>query len=281
MYSLILLSALAPGADPVTAPPPRPAMSAPMMAGDPVFGAPVVGCYGGCCGGIPMGCTGYATSYGCCGSSSGCCGCSGSCHGGMFSKHSGGLFGHKHSCNGGCYSTSSGCCGGCCGGWGSCSGSCYGCSGYSGGGTSWGPMIGMSPYTVPMNYTDSTAIYGHVTNMYPATPVATTPPADTFKPMPEPMKPMGASIKFKVPADTKIYVDGRLTALTGPERTFTTPPLVAGQKFYYVVKAELMVDGKAVVEEKRVIVESGADLTESFSKLMVAAESKTNPVAGK
>ena len=40
-------------------------------------------------------------------------------------------------------------------------------------------------------------------------------------------------------------------------------------------------DGKPVVEEKRVIVEAGTTITESFPVLIAAVEGKTAPVAGK
>ncbi len=93
-------------------------------------------------------------------------------------------------------------------------------------------------------------------------------------------KNQGANINFRLPADAKLYVDGRLTGLSGPERSFTTPPLAPG-KYYYDVKAELMVDGVPVVEQKRVIVEAGSKLNESFPTLFAAAERKADAVAGK
>jgi uncharacterized protein (TIGR03000 family) len=126
-------------------------------------------------------------------------------------------------------------------------------------------------------------VYGRVTNLNPATNTAVVPDQK----MPEPTMPtdpkmgMGANIKFKVPANTMLFVDGKLTVLTGTERVFTTPPLAIGQKFFYEVKAELVVAGNLVTEEKRVVVESGADLTESFPKLLAASENKSDPVAGK
>ena len=92
------------------------------------------------------------------------------------------------------------------------------------------------------------------------------------KPVGSDDKPMGANLKFTVPADTKLYVDGKLAPGAGTERAFYTPPLEAGKKFFYEVKAELVVDGKTVVEEKRVIVESGSQVVESFPRLTAAAE---------
>jgi uncharacterized protein (TIGR03000 family) len=98
---------------------------------------------------------------------------------------------------------------------------------------------------------------------------------------PKPKEGMGANLKFKLPAEAKLYVDGRLTMIGGTERSFSTPPLAAGSKYYYDVKAELIVDGKPVVEEKRVLVEAGATVNESFPVLIAAAEGRTTPIAGK
>ena len=57
---------------------------------------------------------------------------------------------------------------------------------------------------------------------------------------------------------------------------FPAPPLAAGQKYFYDVKAELVVDGKTVTEEKRVIVEAGAEIKEAFPKLIAAAGGGAN-----
>ena len=101
---------------------------------------------------------------------------------------------------------------------------------------------------------------------------------DTTKP--EDKKNMGANLKFVLPANAKLYVDGRLTGGGGAERTFYTPPLAPGQQYYYDVRAEVVVNGETVTEEKRVIVSSGASLVETFPKLTAAVE-KANALAGK
>jgi uncharacterized protein (TIGR03000 family) len=98
---------------------------------------------------------------------------------------------------------------------------------------------------------------------------------------PKPKEGMGASIKFRLPADAKLYVDGRATMIGGAERHFTTPPLAAGSQYYYDVRAEVVVDGKPVIEEKRVLVEAGANITELFPVLIAAVEGKATAVAGK
>jgi uncharacterized protein (TIGR03000 family) len=130
-------------------------------------------------------------------------------------------------------------------------------------------------------YSDPYAVYGRV-NMPPMIVV----PPEGGKPMETPVAPppkpgMGANLKFRVPADAKLYVDGRLTTVGGTERSFTTPALAPGQKYYYDVRAEMTVGDKLVVEEKRVIVEAGAKVSESFEVLIAAAERKAAPVAGR
>jgi len=133
-------------------------------------------------------------------------------------------------------------------------------------------------------YADPLAVYGRV-NAPPAVVVPVDSRSSDAKPMdtpvaPKPKEGMGANLKFTLPADAKLYVDGRLTMIGGTERAFSTPPLAAGSKYYYDVKAELLVDGKPVVEEKRVLVQAGAQVTESFPKLIAAADRKPIPMSG-
>ena len=266
MYSIVMLSALSAGADVTPA-------AAPAVMAAPAFAT-------GCCGVVSTGC--YGSS--CHGSS--CYGSS--CHGGGF-RRAGGFLGHKSSCHG--------CSGYSCTGY-SCFGSCYGCgAGSMSYGSSWGPPVGMLPYTlhgynsgvtpvygpgypvVGTNLADPLAVYGRVYHPNQP-PVVTVPVAPMTKPVGSDGQPMGASLKFKVPADAKLYVDGRLAPGSGPERSFYTPPLAAGQKFFYEVKAELTVGGKTVVEEKKVVVTAGANLFETFPTLVAAVET-ANTVAGR
>lgn len=261
MYSIVMLSALSAGAD--VTPPAAAAVAAPAFA---------------------TGCTGCTGCYGSCYGSS----CHGSsCHG-HFGMRQGGFLGHKSSCHG--------CTGYSCSGY-SCSGAaCFGSCSVSYG-SSWGPPVGMPPYTlhgynsgvtpvygpafpvVGTNLADPIAVYGRVYHPN-LPPVMTVPVAPMTKPVGSDGPPMGASLKFKVPADAKLYVDGKLAPGTGPERSFYTPPLAAGQKFFYEVKAELVVGGKTVVEEKKVIVEAGAKLFETFPTLVAAVETAST-VAGR
>jgi uncharacterized protein (TIGR03000 family) len=127
----------------------------------------------------------------------------------------------------------------------------YTLHGYNAGGA-WGA----GPPVVP-GYAD--AGHGYGPNLPPVMTVPVAPAAKGSD-----AAPIGANIKFVLPADAKLYVDGKLTVGTGSERTFYTPPLAAGQQFFYDVKVETTVAGKPVVEEKKVIVTAGANVTEKF-----------------
>jgi uncharacterized protein (TIGR03000 family) len=131
------------------------------------------------------------------------------------------------------------------------------------------------------SYTNPVSVYGRVTNPNQP-PVVTIPVAPMTKPVGSDTQPMGANLKFKVPADAKLYVDGGSTPGTGTERAFYTPPLERGKKYFYDVEAKVVVNGKEVTETKKVIVEAGADLTEEFTKLIAAvAAADPGAVAGK
>jgi uncharacterized protein (TIGR03000 family) len=84
-----------------------------------------------------------------------------------------------------------------------------------------------------------------------------------------------ANLIVKLPADAKFYVDGALTKGEGTTRNFHTPELPHGKTFFYDLKAEVTVEGKLIVENKRVLVRGGEDINESFPKLLAAAKSSS------
>ena len=256
------------------------------------------GCYGSCSGSVAH---------------SGCSGCYGSsCHGAAAPAKHGflGIMDRMHarraaSAGAGCMGSSchgtvaySGCYGSSCHGSMAYSGGCYGSAAYSTG------CIGVSYGTA----TYSGAIYGAAVSpsgtgiiservigekvISPSTGAAGAATTDK-KPAVDPKGTdakekgtdakdkktggeEGANIKFQLPANAKLYVDGRLTSGEGTERAFFTPPLPVGQKFFYDVKAEVVVEGKTITEEKRVIVQAGAELKETFPKLLAAAGNPAN-----
>jgi len=246
MYSIVLMAAV--GAGPNSAAADVPAV----VVVDPG----VIGCTG--CTGVYAGCTGYTAAYG----------CYGSCQGarlGLFHRHKASCHGGGYSCTGyTCFGSCTGCYGS---GWGSCYGYAYPYAGCCGG--CWGSCYGS--YSYP-NY--SAPGYAYPANAAPAYVVPVAPA------MKDDAKKSGASLKFRLPAAATLFVDGQPAAGQGTERAFFTPPLAAGQKYFYDVRAEFTVGGQKVVEEKRVVVEVGSDVTESFAKLFAATEG-TGAVAGK
>lgn len=253
MYSIVMLTAMSAGAD--VTPPAAPAA--------PVVIAPV-GC-GGCSGVVMSGCTGcsgYTARSGCCG--------------GFLGMRSGGLF-HRSSCHG---------CTGCTGS--SCYGSCFGsCSGIVNYGSSWGPPVGMPPYTLHGYNTGHATwtagapviVYGKVHNPNQP-PVLIVPVAPI--PKSSDALPVGANLIFKVPAGAKVYVDGKKDAEpgTGTTRAFYTPALAKGKKFFYEVEVKVKVKDKDESEKQTVVFEAGETKTVEF-KTLIAAVEKAEKVAGK
>jgi uncharacterized protein (TIGR03000 family) len=90
-----------------------------------------------------------------------------------------------------------------------------------------------------------------------------------------------ARLTIELPAAAKLYVDGTLVKGDGEARNFHTPDLTAGKTFYYDLKAEVVVDGKTVTQEKRVLVKAGDANAESFEKLIAAVKSDRTDVAKK
>jgi uncharacterized protein (TIGR03000 family) len=81
-----------------------------------------------------------------------------------------------------------------------------------------------------------------------------------------------ANITVELPAGAKLYVDGNLVTGEDAIRHFHTPTLARGKQYVYLMKAEMTVAGKPVVEEKQVIVRAGDRVTEKFEKLSSAAK---------
>lgn len=200
------------------------------------------GCHGGGWGG--HGCHGYGGCYGSC--YGGGWGCYGSCCGGGWGCYGGWGYG--------------GCCGGgwgCYGGW----GSCYGCYGGA-----WG---------VP----------GASYQIMPTVPAGAKPmePAPPPKEAPKPgaaAAPGSAKLIIDVPDNAKVYVDDQLLQTPAGKRSFSTPPLERGVAYYYIFRAEVVVDGKSHSESKRVIVRAGDTSQLAFSELAAAIKGgKPNGVA--
>jgi uncharacterized protein (TIGR03000 family) len=66
-----------------------------------------------------------------------------------------------------------------------------------------------------------------------------------------------AKLIVEVPVDAKLYIDDQPMKTTSTRRVFSTPALEPGQAYYYVVRVEVMRDGKPQSDTRRVIVRAG------------------------
>jgi uncharacterized protein (TIGR03000 family) len=69
-----------------------------------------------------------------------------------------------------------------------------------------------------------------------------------------------AKLQVILPADAKLSVDGTATKQKGEVRKFISPPLPAGKKFVYTLKATWMEEGKEVTREKVTRIEAGQEV---------------------
>jgi uncharacterized protein (TIGR03000 family) len=92
----------------------------------------------------------------------------------------------------------------------------------------------------------------------PATPEKIKKPATTGTEGP-------ATILVNLPADARLSVDGVATTSTSERRTFNTPALPVGEQFQYTLRAEILRDGRTIVETQQVNVRGGEETVVDFS----------------
>jgi uncharacterized protein (TIGR03000 family) len=71
------------------------------------------------------------------------------------------------------------------------------------------------------------------------------------------LAPAPATIIVSLPANATLTIDDAATTSTASTRVFTSPVLPAGRDFHYVLKAQIVRDGKTVVVSKEVTVRAG------------------------
>ena len=74
-----------------------------------------------------------------------------------------------------------------------------------------------------------------------------------------------ATITVKLPPGATLFVDDRKSSSADPVRQFTTPPLPAGREFAYVMKAELVRDGRPEYLIQKVSFRAGDRITVDFT----------------
>jgi uncharacterized protein (TIGR03000 family) len=79
--------------------------------------------------------------------------------------------------------------------------------------------------------------------------------------------PNKARLIVELPPDAKLFIDDQPMKTLSGTRTFSTPALEQGQSYYYMVKAEVVRDGKPVSMTRRVIVRAGETARANFTEL--------------
>jgi uncharacterized protein (TIGR03000 family) len=76
-----------------------------------------------------------------------------------------------------------------------------------------------------------------------------------------------AHVTVNVPADAQVWFDDTPTTSTGPTRHFDSPPLTAGGRYSYEIRASWKENGREVTRTQKVEVTPGAHASVSFLAL--------------
>jgi uncharacterized protein (TIGR03000 family) len=71
----------------------------------------------------------------------------------------------------------------------------------------------------------------------------------------------------ELPPDAKLYIDDQPMKTTSSKRSFNTPLLQQGQQYYYILRAEVVRDGRTYTETRRVLLRAGQEIRASFPEL--------------
>jgi uncharacterized protein (TIGR03000 family) len=85
-----------------------------------------------------------------------------------------------------------------------------------------------------------------------------TPPAKSETSLP-------ATIVVTLPAEARLTVDGTITSSTSERRTFITPELQTGTDYVYTFTAEVVREGRSVIETQQVTVRGGETTNVPFN----------------
>lgn len=76
-----------------------------------------------------------------------------------------------------------------------------------------------------------------------------------------------ARVVVELPADAKLFVDGRPTNSTSERRLFRTPALQAGQVYFYELRAEVERNGQILSQSQRILLRQGETAQAAFKEL--------------
>jgi len=265
------------------------------------YQAPRYSCYGGCSGSsFATGCSGYLAGSGCCGGDregffsrlrrffnrgEGCCGGSGSGYGCFGSGY--GCFGRGYGCSG---LASYSCFGGPAHTFPSLAGPTVSYTPVFNGGLS---CYGGGPLPAPPPVFDPSPAGPSVPGIMPpppSIPYAPPEPAPATNPqnlgsrppspgpalVSNPAGPARATVVVRLPADARLFAEGKPLSLTGSERRFVTPELPPGQEFAYRFRVEYDRDGETVSVTRKVPVRAGGLVSVEFVDLLARASAGNN-----
>jgi uncharacterized protein (TIGR03000 family) len=83
-----------------------------------------------------------------------------------------------------------------------------------------------------------------------------------------------ARLVVSLPADAKLYIDDKAMKTKSARRTFRTPALQPGQTYYYVLRTEVVREGRTYTETKRVLIRPGEVVRARFDEPTTAVSVK-------
>jgi uncharacterized protein (TIGR03000 family) len=103
--------------------------------------------------------------------------------------------------------------------------------------------------------------------MAPVSPSPESAPAPKKEGGKESSLPKKARLIVELPQDAKLFIDDQLMKTGAAKRSFNTPALEPGNQYYYIVRAEVVIDGKTYQETKRVLIRAGEEVRTDFPEL--------------
>jgi uncharacterized protein (TIGR03000 family) len=121
--------------------------------------------------------------------------------------------------------------------------------------------------------------YGSARSNYNPSPARSAKGAETKEK--ESARPAKAILTVELPADAKLTIGEQLMTSSAAVRTFSTPELEPTMSYTYILRAEVVRDGKTYRETKKVVVRAGEQIRTSLTNLQpavsVAAKNETSP----
>ncbi|HZY85947.1 MAG TPA: TIGR03000 domain-containing protein [Gemmataceae bacterium] len=71
--------------------------------------------------------------------------------------------------------------------------------------------------------------------------------------------PTPARLLVRLPADARLFIDGEPTRSPGDARRFVSPPLAPGRRYVYVLRAEVVRDGRKHTQTHEITVRAGGE----------------------